>query len=901
MPKRSLRRRASAKLFQRQVVELPPRTTSCYQSLTTVTTEPEASTTPWSYSSSQSSVTVDSSPFRQTTQAELDKLPLKADQVRSMFVGAPCFSVEECNGKKRPCVEFRGSDIETSASFPTDHRALEHPTFAASTIASQIVTRSTVSPYSNDENSDDAEGSLDETPDLRSYHGLDPGTVGFHHFLRRPTSSDSADRRLALKSERKRGLLAANPKVFGLRKTDVAMLMVRLSELKKLRATHKGTSGAAAIWTNGTISAMGEALFRYLLDGPSGSVETQRLDLNAQIMLLQRILEEENLWHDFGAAASHATIDRLLWDESCAGEIDFGRSSERGLLLLQITLAGELLTRMDIVAHASTLPHSNLTHSEIALLNRSLSGKTQRDLIFAEKFLDTVDIVSQRATGPDQTLKQSTPLRVPGYRLAQTPTKNSFRLETAISSTDKQTQQLDGLVHFARAIGWPHTEDLLAGLYTTHNPKLEDRPLSTVTSLYMTPPPSPPPNASSETLETFFVPEVSTEKRACFQDSHWRSRIWLSGLTLPEDSTGDLLMGTLLESSQGGTTSTGLKADLTSGFTYGGRHYLSKKSIVARVLAAKAGASDCMGWISAPGFHGEHKDEWRNVRVKNIPDTRGVPRLEAADDVAKDSDLLHNFSIATSLTGDFTKPHDKPVESEDKVICQGLSFNAVRTPPNSRSSNHSISTASSVACLSFNPVSGDKTTKQVEYQLTYDAYFITSYPCHPRDAKSRSRGPATRLRPSDSPYSIATRVQRKDSGFELDQLKASPPPSSQHTRTSTPSTLLTLASSASDKELSTPPVHSLHKDYHFDTIPAAALLQIQTQSRHEMSSPGLPTEREKDVMVIDCRAGDDSELLARAWCAKVGEHAVIGKSGRTCLACCVREARALGICVVLRT
>jgi hypothetical protein len=53
--------------------------------------------------------------------------------------------------------------------------------------------------------------------------------------------------------------------------------------------------------------------------------------------------------------------------------------------------------------------------------------------------------------------------------------------------------------------------------------------------------------------------------------------------------------------------------------------------------------------------------------------------------------------------------------------------------------------------------------------------------------------------------------------------------------------------------------------------------------------------------VLDCRGKADLELLARAWCAKVGENAVVGRVGRTCLACCVREARGLGVRVVIRT
>ena len=100
-------------------------------------------------------------------------------------------------------------------------------------------------------------------------------------------------------------------------------------------------------------------------------------------------------------------------------------------------------------------------------------------------------------------------------------------------------------------------------------------------------------------------------------------------------------------------------------------------------------------------------------------------------------------------------------------------------------------------------------------------------------------------------------------------------------------------SSASTINFTPPaPMHPLHVDYRYDVVPVSTLFAsaMDTQPRAA-----------KEVMVLDCRGAENLELFARAWCAKVGENAVIGKSGRTCLACCIREARALGICVVIRT
>ena len=65
-------------------------------------------------------------------------------------------------------------------------------------------------------------------------------------------------------------------------------------------------------------------------------------------------------------------------------------------------------------------------------------------------------------------------------------------------------------------------------------------------------------------------------------------------------------------------------------------------------------------------------------------------------------------------------------------------------------------------------------------------------------------------------------------------------------------------------------------------------------------SRGSITTSKPKVLVLDARGDSALEVLARSWCAKVGEHALVGRVGRTCLACCVREARGLGVRVVVR-
>lgn len=56
----------------------------------------------------------------------------------------------------------------------------------------------------------------------------------------------------------------------------------------------------------------------------------------------------------------------------------------------------------------------------------------------------------------------------------------------------------------------------------------------------------------------------------------------------------------------------------------------------------------------------------------------------------------------------------------------------------------------------------------------------------------------------------------------------------------------------------------------------------------------------RTTYIIDARGGAHREIFARAWCASVGANAVVGRVGRTCLSCCVREARAANVDVVIR-
>jgi hypothetical protein len=112
-------------------------------------------------------------------------------------------------------------------------------------------------------------------------------------------------------------------------------------------------------------------------------------------------------------------------------------------------------------------------------------------------------------------------------------------------------------------------------------------------------------------------------------------------------------------------------------------------------------------------------------------------------------------------------------------------------------------------------------------------------------------------------------------------------------------------------------VHPLHASYKYKIVPVSdvldpefdvpfvghaakplASLLPETHDGEDMNDTGI--EVKKTILVLDARASTDLQLLARAWCAEKGFHAITGRAGRTCLACCLREARGLGVNVVIR-
>lgn len=819
-------------------------------------------------------------PFTTGSQSEPDR-PLTEEEIFVMFEGAPCFSVVEDTTGHRPEVVFHGGNASAglAPTYIPDFKQLEHETFKTCTLGSHEDRESEDIPFASHlrirSQEADVEHTILELPSMLSANGIEPGTVGFEYFLQLPTADSIAALDEAATFSNRSKLLS-DPAELGLRQLDLAALVKRLNtagELYKTLTEDVDTIGALAV------PGLGESLFGNLLSTDHMSTPREddgHLSLHDQINTLQRILETKDLWHDFSLVEWRIRIGQLLWTEPIQeGSVDSAsHPSERDILFLQVTLAAELLLRLKLSKALGTENSS----SEIETRSR----KVEWDLVLAKRFLTNLTISG-----------------FPGVETEEKDVRNSFFSAISFFTSEdtpnaslkpvlqpkKEDKQIDGLMSFARALDWPHTDDVLAQLRPPPDAEGNARPVSMV-SMYATPLDSPrlfnmetspgtrlsyfgamlgqqqqkrPGMSRTTTAQSIRLRPASTESDG-FNVGGWLSRSWLSGLVMPGESSGHFLISTLLENSPHAIDALGDNADLYGGFIYGDRTFWSKSSAVGRVLAASAGAADCMGWISTKCVPTGQAEGWIDVKVSEYPYPSTQPRIEVHRAVSRASDPFHNTHASQLRAGDFNLPTDSPPVMGNEVRSHGVSFS---TPDTASDASDSKTTAHLTFSSPINPK-----LPHISVPLTYDVHFISSYPCYPVPTENNNND----LELSSSAEANALTLHTT---YTLD----TPPP----------------------------PAHPLHTSYRFMTLPVATLLSAGAEEARSraLSLPDQHAEdangdEDEEVAVLDCRGKADLELLARAWCAKVGENAVVGRVGRTCLACCIREARGLGVRVVIR-
>jgi len=255
----------------------------------------------------------------------------------------------------------------------------------------------------------------------------------------------------------------------------------------------------------------------------------------------------------------------------------------------------------------------------------------------------------------------------------------------------------------------------------------------------------------------------------------WLSNTYLSGLILPGEGLSHFLISTLLENDQAAIASLGRDACLYGGFRYQHQSFWSKECIVGRVLAAGKGATECMGWISAPVIPKGLKhsgDVWVDIEVepyrklmpqhpsKNLR-IRGVslltfpgqlkknaltyigiaknenPRILHSQEIERDGHVIGGADSSSVLPGDFVLPSEEPALSEPifvsltslDLVLTDDSNSIIETPTSEADIDNASTIMTYSAMMRFSVDADGEDKREVNLALTHAVNFVTAYPC----------------------------------------------------------------------------------------------------------------------------------------------------------------------------
>lgn len=790
-----------------------------------------------------------------------------------------------------------------------------------------------------------------EVPNMLSMNGWEPGSVGFRYYLELPTADsiryvgpgqpkpstemqkytttlpattvfETMDRYNDPYAECRNGtvhsrlqLLCEGPtawKRIGVREVHVKDMIDRLERLRIIRRDYLfDVTGTKTVLNTASLRELYNQLFSKFLHHPPQRLVNDYIEdpssLKSQIKVLANVLAAPGVWWDLSLVEWRFRIGQVLWevpphpdgdllDPSACPDFErkpwMGRGLERKWFFLQMLIASELLVRLDAAAHIHGENASKLVvlEKDAQSFNQIRSGKVNWDLIAARRFLDSFSITydpEDPQLRPPHALSRHMSLdnknRRPNFfslfRRSSVPhaPKTWSAWVTKLGSAHT-SRQLEGLLTFAKEIGWPRVEELEKRMQTriantdapSANHNIYGNPVSNVIpeGIRNTKSGSMEMNRRSSSCWPVYL-HLSRSDADEANIGGWISRSWLSGFVLPGEGINHLLMATVLENDQAALRRVGALANLYGGFLYENRSWWSKTCVVGRVLSSLDGVKECMGWMSCDVIPSDainiepFGETWFEIHAKESPYRTQTPRIEQGSRVIRESTPLGEGALSGEA---FSLPMEAPLTESPKeeVNFSKLLFSTEAGNLSSSSSGSKAITVANEVITSFNVCtesSGSPTA--IHFPVIYNVQFISAHEC---------RTPPGRVSSSRNQEFIGIRT----------------PHSSKM---------------GSSSEKTRVPGHPLHKSYSYRNVPLGSLA--------ETPAPQLPTEQNDgqrhghghsrgNAMIIDARGSNDKETFARAWCASVGTDAVIGRVGRTCLSCCIREAYAAGVLVVIR-
>ncbi|RDA94634.1 hypothetical protein CP533_2396 [Ophiocordyceps camponoti-saundersi (nom. inval.)] len=851
---------------------------------------------------------------------------LSEADLQRLFSGAPQFfarSESHYHGPPHPSVAFP-LDEELEIRDLTDHDSISHRAWSGLT-AWPHLTRAAAAAAASDHGHNGGTGAAHfhvrccERPNMLSSQGLERGTVGYQAALELATADALDEEESALRgadvdsavravNEARRRIVSDAGCLRALPESELLDRLRRNGELHRVN----------------DLSSRDEAdshrdLFDSLLR-PCGSVvdKAHPCSLSNQVVALLRCLGTPYVWIDLGRVEWRLRIGQVLWGRS-------SNDGERYWLLLQILVASELLLRLDAITQGVEYGSGRIKGMDVAYFERGATPAVKWSLLLARSWLENIKLVPQdedRPPSPLSELSTSNDIFLLECKSPQQP--------YAVKARQGQ-RQVDGLIYFAKRLNWPDIDR-----HATAISQRARRSAEAPTSPERSAPPSPPADTATDAgadTSYFGAWDLSyclggthgaqTRRRrlvAALDESGWLSKSYLSGLVMPGDAMGQLLMATLLEKDEEALAKLGPLAMLSSGFVYSGKSFWSTSCVVGRVLAAGEGVAECMGWISTPVIPlGIEADGWAcSIQTQS---TRGdvaqlgkKARLWSKKRLERESSIRGDGQEGSLLPADFIMPQEQAyalqssspappslaVKMVSLELSQGSSVrptplsSLVATEPTERPEK-GLKLPSHTATIEFIVSMQGSEDESIRCQLMYDVNFVTAHPC----------APSHRVRMLlNSPSS----------------------PTVQKINFSTSDVVGSGWRSASRMG------HPLHKFYSYGAIHISELVRKPRTSLAEfLVDPWLGRGSNNRVLVVDCggkggsgetpttspalervqswpwtterdvsTAGSDLEVLARALCAQRGWNAIVSRRRRGCLACAIREAGALGWRVILR-
>ncbi|PGH13990.1 hypothetical protein AJ80_06130 [Polytolypa hystricis UAMH7299] len=681
-------------------------------------------------------------------------------------------------------------------------------------------------------------------------------------------------------------------------------------------------------------------LFHTFLYPPAKSPPKDDLSsLKAQIHALEQVLTTKGAWIDFSLVEWRIWIGQLLWEmpphpssddmNPASTESSFDPSLERKWLLLQLTLSAEMILRIDtavkigVIGRSSNIP---ITTQDIYQIIGMRTAPGDWSIVTCRRLLENMTIEYHpqlpveigRTESPSKSKTERIRARLGALRHSRKQSLDTSVWDCVLLPCSPR-RQLEGLIVFAENLNWPEIDRFRSKMTTKMLSALSDRP--TMLQVFASPVQAGPlpsnvrPLKKNDMYRTSHTSQLiqlhtpkNVEERLIPDLGGWLSRTWWSALVLPGEAISHLIICTLIENDLDAMNRIGPIANLHGGFVYKGTSWWSKVCILGRVLNALPGSGHCLGWISSSVAPVDVTgnplgDGWLEIITMEGKHMKGKPRINEGTRVFLDSSPLGTEGNLSSSA--FCLPVDAALKSlgdRAAVIFEKVTLATEDFPIDS---GRPLKARASVTFTVHDPSSAPQSPQVVIFPITHDVQFISSYTCLPPYGRI-SHG--SKNLPRDTHPS-----QPHSHHYEVDPMVFDKSDDSYHSsREGDPH--------SSKQQLALRlPGHPLHADsFPYSYIPFSALptmtsLSTLTLPVHLPPAPtnylSLATQRgleymhlhpRKHTYIIDACGSKDREAFARAWCAAVGTDAVVGRVGRTCLACCIRQARAVDVDVVIR-